>query len=1384
MPGLPHNLIGDVPEILCAINGFPCRALVDTGSQVTTISHSFFTNHLSNVKIKECSQLLRIEGAGGNSLPYEGFADICITLNTISQQVPALIVADTVYNSNVPVLLGTNFLQTIPIDCLHSISPIVKMAVALLHVRADLLEKADGVLGEVNAAFNITVSPHSSVITHGTSMVTIPIRQQLAVIEAIDGSLPVVSGVINVSTGSFTLPVEIENLSDYPLKIEKGIPIARLLQATIHVPDDHSSDLNEFLNAFQMSDLSSDDAVELKNFLSKHRDVFALSTMEMGCTDFTTHRIELDDSTPFKDKVRPIPPGAYNELKEHIAELLSAGVIRESKSPFRSNTVLVRKKDKSLRMCIDFRKLNLRTISDAYTLPRVDTLLDSLKGARYFASLDLISGYHQVKMHPPHAERTAFAAGPFGFYEYLKMPFGLKNSPSTFQRLMEKVLEGLTLSTCAVYLDDVIVFAETKSELYERLSEVFDRFRQAHLKMKPKKCAFLKTSIEFLGYIVSEEGIRCCDKHLKAVADWPVPKNIKELQSYLGFLNFYRRFITGFSTLAQPLHLLLRGRGSSGTRKKDLPKWIWGGEQQSAFETLKAKLLSPPILAYPDFDKPFTVHVDASKLGLGAALYQDSEDGLKAIAYASTSLKNSERNYSAHKLEFLAFKWAVTDKFHHFLYGQPTFKVFTDHNPLAYVTTTARLDATGHRWLAELSKYNFHIFYKPGSQNADADGLSRRPHPDVEQQQCTRHISPEVFKEICFLVSNDKDFACLGETLGLPPIVYVNSISVDPAESVNWAVEQRKDSDLLRVIELISKGHKPTPRQRRQEVPGVLRLLSYWPSLSLKDDVLYKSSHVCDEHVFRVVIPSSHKETVLTMIHDDVGHLGRDKTFSLAQERFFWVGLFNDIDRKVKTCLTCICSKSPHLPQRAPLVNISTTRPLELVCMDFLSLEMSKGGFQNILVVTDHFTKYALAFPTRNQEARTVAKILFDQFIVHYGIPERLHSDMGANFESKVIKHLCALLGIKKSRTTPYHPQGDGVTERFNRTLLSMLKTLDSSHKANWKDHIAPLVHAYNCTRHATTLHTPFFLMFGRTPRLPVDLFLGISTNYGSTITNVQERLASAYQAATTAARQAAKHQAKGYNKKVRGSAIQIGDYVLVKNVGLKGKHKLANQWKSDKFVVIEQPNPDIPVYKVKREYANDVKTLHRNMLLPLILPFQDQTNSGLPTSIPVINPVFHSDGFEDDMADSDSDDFIIHIAEDSLIPDSVANPVLVPVSPVFSPTVLPTVSLDVSPEIPPSVTPNISPRNYNPSMVPPTPPDNVDILPQADTEPTLRRSERVRKKPIRFDDYVLSNSQIVYREDWRDRVTILLHMIDVFPNQVTEICTTILHVIAHCGYH
>ena len=422
--------------------------------------------------------------------------------------------------------------------------------------------------------------------------------------------------------------------------------------------------------------------------------------------------------------------------------------------------------------------------------------------------------------------------------------------------------------------------------------------------------------------------------------------------------------------------------------------------------------------------------------------------------------------------------------------------------------------------------------------------------------------------------------------------------------------------------------------------------------MSLVDGVLYRNTTLNNVQTRQLVLPLHFRSIILKQLHDDLGHQGRDRTLSLLHSRFYWPGLENDVEEKIKNCGRCIRRKTPVKPS-AELVNITSSQPMELLCIDFLSLERSKGGHEHILVVTDHFTRYAQAFPTRNQLAKTTAKILFENFVVHYGFPARIHSDQGRNFESSLIKELCSLAGVHKSRTTPYHPMGNGMVERFNQTLLKMLGTLEDHQKQDWKSYVAPLVHAYNATRHDSTGFSPFFLMFGRHPRLAIDAYLGLNSSQESECTSrehyaskLKKRLDFAYKVASKEANKNATRHKSNYDGKVREATLGVGDRVLIRKVGLKGKNKLADRWDKHSYIVIEVPNEGVPVYRVQRESGDlAVKTLHRNMLLPFsAIPssldlglFYDSPHSkpGKPAapvhsqSKPVQEPEFESDSSE-----------------------------------------------------------------------------------------------------------------------------------------------------------
>ena len=407
-------------------------------------------------------------------------------------------------------------------------------------------------------------------------------------------------------------------------------------------------------------------------------------------------------------------------------------------------------------------------------------------------------------------------------------------------------------------------------------------------------------------------------------------------------------------------------------------------------------------------------------------------------------------------------------------------------------------------------------------------------------------------------------------------------------------------------------------------------------SLKLVKDILYRKTYTDNSSSkkiqWQLVVPKAYRSRALAGCHDDVGHQGRMRTLSLLRERFFWPGMQTEAIQHVLKCTRCLRRKTPsHV---APLQPIHVIQPLELVHMDYLSLEPSKGNIENVLVITDHFTRYALAYPSKTQTAQATARILWDNFICHYGFPEKFISDQGRNFESDLIKELCKIAGVQKLHTTPYHPQGNGQCERFNSTLCNMLGTLSEEEKSDWKSYLGCMTHAYNCTKHASTTYSPYYLMFGRHPRLPIDVELGLpKSNSGDNssksryVQKLRRRLNYAFQKATKVANQQANKYKSSYDKSIRGPQLQEKDLVLVKIVAHKGRHKLQDKWEPEEYVVVEQPIAGTPVYRVQPVTGGNIKTLHRNLLLPLGVKLE---------------PDYDSDDSILDEDDSSSDELVI----------------------------------------------------------------------------------------------------------------------------------------------
>lgn len=1199
--------------------------MLDSGSQVSTLSEHYYKEQLAHLPLHKITDLLQVETAGEHTLPYSGYIEVQLKLPEIenTQSALLLVVPSTSYHHETPILLGTNVIGR----CLEQWKEETKnrkaslptpwsVAKRCLTAQEQNIKRNEGIgIVQVSSRSHITIQSNETVTFLGKVKTPLS-NQRLAITSPMKKSvLP--DGVEICPTlvkTSNEVPITVSNLSLQTLVLAPSATVCQLQEVELE-DYQYLKDLQHhdtFKPKFDLKEteenLSTEQYQQFQEMLLQWESVFSDDDLTLGHTDAVKHRITLKDEQPFKDRYRRIPPGMLDELRQYLKQMLDAGVIRESHSPWASNIVPVRKKDGKLRVCIDYRELNKRTIKDAHAIPRIEEILDQLNGKKFFSVMDLKSGYWQVDVEENDKQYTAFTVGPLGLFECNRLPFGLSNSPATFQRLMQKVLGDMSPEFSTVYLDDILIYSESYEEHLQHLRLVFDRLENYGLKINSKKCQFFRKRVKYLGHILSDEGVEVDSEKTEVLKNWKIPENVEELRSFLGFTGYFRKFVRDYSKLAKCLNDLLAGNGPlSNRRKKKMrekaTKWKWSSEHQKAFDTLIDRLTTPPVLAYPDFNLPFLLHTDASLLGLGAVLLQEQDGKERVLAYASRGLKKSERNYPAHKLEFLSMKWAITDKFKDVLYGHK-FTVITDNNPLTYVLTSAKLDATGQRWIAELASYDFDIRYRSGRKNTDADTLSRLPRK-IENDSTS--LSSEVVRAIGNgqLTSGAIDSI----SMNMQVLQHLPEFEEDQDENKfhSWRKAQREDPSISIVLRRMSQKHTQKEENVNQEVKLLWKEHS---KLFLKRGVLYRKINERGTDCHQLVLPKAHRKQAMKGLHDDVGHPGKERTLNLLRQRFYWPQMDKEVDEMVTNCSNCIRRK--RRGPVAPLVNISTSQPMELVCMDYLTLEPSKGGIENVLVITDHFTRYSQAYTTPNQNAKTTAKALFDNFIVHYGFPARLHSDQGRNFESDIIKQLCNLAGIKKSHTTPYHPMGNGMVERFNRTLLGMLGTLSEEKKMDWKTYIKPLVHAYNATRHESTGFSPFYVMFGRHPRLPVDVLMGIPEDsekqdtYNDFISNLRERLDFTYKLVNQEATKSREKQKHQYDKKVTSSTLRPGDRVLVKATSFQGKHKLSYKWEEEPYIVSSQPHDNIPVYIISRECDGLTKTVHRNLLLPIsMLPVE-----------------------------------------------------------------------------------------------------------------------------------------------------------------------------------
>ena len=1124
-------------------------------------------------KPKLIRQTANVQSVNGGPLDIDGYIYVKFVIGTTA-------VTQQFYvsrNMNRKVILGNDWLTENGVRVYHDLG-CIRFNGTYVPLQIDI-----HVTSILRAKNKIVMKPQTTIICpcKARSTPDLPEQNIYQIIPTDSGFLSqepgvMVSNSVARLSKNRNIPVMIVNSTNKIYKIKKGCVIAQLEkiedETMITVSEVVKQGKENELETFDEIDAPDKYANQIKDLLRKNADLFATKDSDLSHTDTTRMKINTGDHSPIKLRPYRTPLNNRKVIDEAIDEMLDAKVIEPSNSPWSFPVVIVDKKDGSKRFCVDFRKLNAITKPISYPLPLIDDILAQLGQAKFFTSLDLKSGYWQVLMDENDKEKTAFACHR-GLFQFNVMPFGLTAAPAIFQELMAKVLQGLDRFTTA-YLDDILIYSATFEDHLKHIQAVFDRLRDHCLKLKLKKCSFMKSETNYLGFVISENGVTPDSRKVEVIRSLPPPTSVKEVRSFIGMCSYYRRFIPQFSSIAEPIIAL--------TRK--YAKFRWDSHCQKAFQFLKDQLSTIPMLAYPDTSKPYVLYTDASNECIGACLTQPCEEneseirGLrneKPIFYLSHRLSKSQVKWSTIEKEAYAIHFAL-QKLDHYLHNSE-FVIRTDHKPLKYLLESPMQNKKIQLWALGISGYNCKIEYIEGSSNSCADLLSRVSETGamkVEETPNEPDVSDHAY-EINALNSNHftpTDYAISK----VPESKPVEKQTLMP--DLNMVQEQAKDEAIVEIITSLQKDNAPPSIAKRHIIV---------------DDVLYYISNIDDDPSLRLYIPGQLRENVVVQYHDQNGHMGIDKTFEAIKQKYYWPNLYKELYDYVSKCITCQARSMRKIKPPVQETGIPPY-PFARIGLDLSGpYPTSLAGNKYIVAFIDLYSGYPEAFPVPDKSADNIVHLLIEEIFSRHGAVLEIVTDNGTENVNRKMRETLQELNINHVTTSYYHPQGNAKVERFHRTLHDVLSKKLKDDVKTWDIYLNQTLAAIRFHINESTNFSPFYLLYNRDVVLPLDNILKPRRKYlGEDVHKIAlEQQHKAFTLVHKYLKRSKKRQAKYANKNAKPVDYKVGDPVYFKNFT---PGKLYNRW-YPYYRIIKQTTP--VNFVVKNQLDGSTEKVHAEQI-------------------------------------------------------------------------------------------------------------------------------------------------------------------------------------------